>query len=63
MQLSQSLVSEIKSIITHRRDEAIRAVDHARVLMYWHIGERIVEGRTARKRKSRLWKISDSLAS
>ncbi|MEM6842947.1 MAG: DUF1016 N-terminal domain-containing protein [Bacteroidota bacterium] len=31
-----------QSIIARSRDRAIRAVDHARVLMYWHIGERIV---------------------
>ncbi len=41
MQLNPSLLSEIKSIIAHSRDQAIRAVDHTRVLMYWHIGERI----------------------
>ena len=41
MQLSPSLVLEVKSIIARSREQAIRAVDHARVLMYWHIGERI----------------------
>ena len=43
MQLSQSLLSEIRSIIARSQEQAIRAVDHARVLMYWHIGERIFE--------------------
>lgn len=43
MQLSPSLVLEVKSIIARSREQAIRAVDHARVLMYWHIGERIYE--------------------
>jgi predicted nuclease of restriction endonuclease-like (RecB) superfamily len=43
MQLSQPLLSEIKAIIARSQEQAIRAVDHARVLMYWHIGERIFE--------------------
>lgn len=41
MQLSPLLLTEIKAIITRSQEQAIRAVDHARVLMYWHIGERI----------------------
>ena len=43
MELNKSLIQEIKSIITQSRESAIRAVDHARVLMYWHIGKRIFE--------------------
>lgn len=43
MQLNQSLLTEIKTIITRSQHQAVRAVDHARVLMYWHVGERIVE--------------------
>lgn len=43
MQLNTSLLSEIKTIIADSREQAIRAVDHSRVLMYWHIGERIFE--------------------
>ena len=43
MQLNPSLLTEIKVIITRSREQAIRVVDHARVLMYWHIGERIFE--------------------
>ena len=43
MQLSQPLLSEIRTIIARSREQAIRAVDHARVLMYWHVGERIFE--------------------
>ena len=43
MQLSQSLLSEIKIIIARSQEQAIRSVDHARVLMYWHVGERIFE--------------------
>ena len=43
MQLNQSIISDIKSIIAQSRDRAIRAVDHQRTLMYWHSGKRIVE--------------------
>ena len=43
MQLSQPLLSEIRTIIARSQEQAVRAVDHARVLMYWHIGERIFE--------------------
>mgnify|MGYP001594202909 FL=1 len=43
MQLNQSIISDIKSIIAQSRDRAIRAVDHQRALMYWHIGKRIFE--------------------
>jgi predicted nuclease of restriction endonuclease-like (RecB) superfamily len=43
MQLNQSIISDIKSIIAQSRDRAIRAVDHQRTIMYWHIGKRIFE--------------------
>ena len=43
MQLNQSIISDIKSIIAQSRDRAIRAGDHQRTLMYWHIGKRIFE--------------------
>ncbi|MGB3780690.1 MAG: PDDEXK nuclease domain-containing protein, partial [Tunicatimonas sp.] len=43
MQLNASLLSEIKSIIADSREQAIRAVDYARVLMYWQIGKVIFE--------------------
>lgn len=39
----QTLVSDIKAIISQSKDNAIRAVDHQRTLMYWHIGKRIFE--------------------
>ncbi|WP_188315839.1 DUF1016 N-terminal domain-containing protein [Chitinophaga agrisoli] len=41
--VDKTLLTEIKSIITQARENAIRAVDHERVLMYWHIGKRIFE--------------------
>ena len=43
MELNKSLIQEIKLMIQQSREMAIRAVDHARVLMYWHIGKRIFE--------------------
>jgi predicted nuclease of restriction endonuclease-like (RecB) superfamily len=41
MLTNSSLISEIKSIISQSRDQAIRSVDYQRTLMYWHIGQRI----------------------
>lgn len=35
------LIQEIKHIIQQAKNQAVRAVDVQRVLMYWHIGERI----------------------
>lgn len=43
MLINQSIISEIKSIISDAKDTAIRAVDNQRTLMYWHIGKRIFE--------------------
>ena len=43
MQLNQPLLSKIKNIISRSQEQAVWAVDHTRVLMYWHIGERIFE--------------------
>ena len=43
MLINQSIISDIKAIISQSRDNAIRAVDHQRTLMYWHIGKRIFE--------------------
>lgn len=43
MLINQSVISDIKLIIAQSRDKAIRAVDHQRTLMYWHIGKRIFE--------------------
>nr|WP_315211033.1 PDDEXK nuclease domain-containing protein [uncultured Flavobacterium sp.] len=38
---NQSVIPDIKAIITASKDKAIRAVDNERTLMYWHIGQRI----------------------
>lgn len=41
MFLNPSVITDIKGIINSARDKAILAVDTERVLMYWHIGQRI----------------------
>ena len=43
MLVNKSVISDIKTIIVQSKDNAIRAVDHQRTLMYWHIGKRIFE--------------------
>jgi len=39
---SQKIVEQIKHIIFEAQKKAVRAVDFARVMMYWKIGEKIV---------------------
>lgn len=41
--ISKKFVSEIRAIIASARTNVIRSVDFQRVLMYWHIGCRILE--------------------
>lgn len=43
MQIRKDLLSEIQNIIAASKEAAIRSVDHHRVLMYWHIGQKIFE--------------------
>ncbi len=43
MLISKTIISEIKDLIAHAKDKAIRAVDNERTLLYWHIGKRIFE--------------------
>lgn len=43
MQTNLSILKDIKEIISVSKDKAIMAVDNERVLMYWHIGKRILE--------------------
>jgi predicted nuclease of restriction endonuclease-like (RecB) superfamily len=43
MLIENSIVADIKVIINTARDNAVRAVDTERVLMYWSIGQRIFE--------------------
>ena len=40
---NQSLINQIKAIIVASQERAIRAVDHERTIMYWHIGKYIFE--------------------
>jgi predicted nuclease of restriction endonuclease-like (RecB) superfamily len=40
---NQSIIPDIKAIINSSRENAIRAVDNERTLMYWNIGKRIFE--------------------
>jgi hypothetical protein len=41
--IRKEFVADIRTIIGHARESAIRSVDFQRVLMYWHIGQRIFE--------------------
>lgn len=41
--INKTLLVDIKSIINRSKEKALRAVDHERTLMYWHIGKRIFE--------------------
>jgi predicted nuclease of restriction endonuclease-like (RecB) superfamily len=41
--INQHFIKEIKSIISTSQDNAIRAVNVERTMMYWHIGKRIFE--------------------
>lgn len=43
MQISKSIINDIKNLIASAKDKAIRSVDFERTLMYWHIGKRIFE--------------------
>jgi hypothetical protein len=43
MNLNESIITDIQSIINNAKSRAIRDVDHERVLMYWQIGKRIFE--------------------
>lgn len=52
MTLTTSLIEEIKTLILLSREQAIRAVDQTRVLMYWNIGKRIFEEEQAGKKRA-----------
>lgn len=41
MLLNPVVISDIRAIINTSREKAVRAIDTERVLMYWHIGQRI----------------------
>jgi hypothetical protein len=52
MNLHPTLVDDIKTIIARSKENAIRAIDHERTLMYWHIGKRIFEEEQAGKERA-----------
>lgn len=41
--INTTLISQIKAVIFASQERAIRAVDHERTMMYWHIGKYIFE--------------------
>ena len=41
--INTTLLSQIKAVIKDAQERAVRAVDHERTLMYWHIGKYIFE--------------------
>lgn len=43
MEFSNSIISDLTTIIGKARESAIRSIDSERVRMYWHIGKRIFE--------------------
>lgn len=43
MGIRKDFVNQIKGIIAEARNNALRAVDYHRVLMYWNIGKTILE--------------------
>ena len=43
MQIRQDFLAAIQHIIAASKEAAIRSVDHHRVLLYWHIGQKIFE--------------------
>lgn len=58
MLADNSLIHDIKTIITQSREQAVRAVNHERTVMYWHIGQRILKKNSAVKNgriMARIW--------
>ncbi len=49
MNLNESIIINIQSIINNSKDQAVRAVDQERVLMYWQIGTRLISKRSLGK--------------
>jgi predicted nuclease of restriction endonuclease-like (RecB) superfamily len=43
MLINARIITEIKALIAQSKEKAIRAVDHERTLLYWHIGKHIFE--------------------
>jgi len=43
MRIKPELLAAVRGLITQAREQAVRAVDAERVLLYWHIGQVILE--------------------
>ena len=43
MRIKPELLAAVRGLITQARQQAVRAVDAERVLLYWHIGQVILE--------------------
>jgi len=41
MTLDRNFIADIRALVINARDNAVRAVDHQRTLLYWQVGERI----------------------
>ncbi|MDD3856094.1 MAG: hypothetical protein A2329_08000 [Sulfurimonas sp. RIFOXYB2_FULL_37_5] len=54
-----NLTNDIKNLITTLQEKAIRAVDYQRVLLYWHIGQRILNNQTILASKYQLYLPSE----
>jgi predicted nuclease of restriction endonuclease-like (RecB) superfamily len=52
MQIRQDFLAEIQHIIVASKEAAIRSVDHHRVVMYWHIGQKIFEEEQGAKERA-----------
>ncbi|MFM2223884.1 MAG: hypothetical protein RJA07_86 [Bacteroidota bacterium] len=52
MLINTSIIPDIKTIIATAKDNAIRAVDTERTIMYWQIGKRIFEEEQAGKERA-----------
>jgi hypothetical protein len=61
MILDHSLIHDIKAIIISAKEKAVRAVDHERTLLYWHIGRRIFEEEQQGKTVQNMEIISQNL--
>ena len=49
MLADNSLIHDIKTIIAQSREQAVRAVNHERTVMYWHIGSGFLKKNSAVK--------------
>jgi len=54
-----NLTNDIKNLITTSQEKAIRAVDYQRVLLYWHIGQRILNNQIILASKYQLYLPSE----